>query len=124
VRVSSPLSAITTARWIALRSSRTLPGQSWEIRRSSAAGERTGRDRTSRSPSPQGSAGDRGHVSRRPARVDRHRDRADPEKEILAERLAGDLLPEVPVRGGEDADVRQQQVVPPDPFHFLLFQRA
>src|SRR5659263_28705 len=42
VPVSSPLSAITTARWIALRSSRTFPGQSWEIRVSSAAGESPG----------------------------------------------------------------------------------
>src|SRR5512141_880216 len=50
---SSPPSAITTARWIALRSSRTFPGQSWEMRESSAAGESAGTDPEMESPIPE-----------------------------------------------------------------------
>ena len=43
---------------------------------------------------------------------------------IFAERLACDLLAEVPVRGGKDPNIGQQQVVPPDPLDLFLLEGA
>src|SRR5512141_1794179 len=50
---SSSPSAITTARWIALRSSRTFPGQSWEMRESRAAGDSPGTGPEMEFPNPE-----------------------------------------------------------------------
>ena len=49
---------------------------------------------------------------------------ADPEIEIVAKRLLGDLFPQAPVRCRKNPDVHEDGFVSPDPLDLLLFQGA
>ena len=110
---------------MALASSRTLPGQSWAIRTSTASAEIERRHR------PAATAGvAREHVAGQlgdvlPALAERRQDdleRVEPEEQVLAELVVGDHLAEVAVGGAEDPDVDPERLVLADPADLARFE--
>ena len=116
----------SSARWMTFSSSRQLPGQSWPISRSSAAGGREGQGRAGRAVAQEQRGGDRADVE--PARsrsgVQGHRHDVEAPVEIGAEAAGGDFGGEVAIGAGDDAHVDRLGADRADRQDLALLQRA
>jgi hypothetical protein len=115
-----------TARWMMFSSSRTLPGQAWRCKRRSAA-------RGRRKPGRPARAAVRGQEMARqrddvlaalPQGRDQQRKDVEPIEQVFAKKTLRHRVGDVPIGGGDDADIEDHRLLAAHPLDFAFLENA